>query len=1725
LCDAWSFAVIAAEIGRLVKQKSLTPPLAQCSDFAAWQNSLADGNEPAQTLPDAIEFGGGDALGWCPVEVDTVPDPEPWLGAAWRVLVARLSSGAPVGWVRALRPYAELNDCVGLLAAPLVVMDPVPADQPFAELVATTARNLAQPFEHLRLPTEGGHLRFGFRFTFATHSAARLLRVRDHVDRFAVQLSALWGTEGPIEVGLQFDEQRVDRASAERLAERLTTFLAAARRAPRTAIDVLPVVGPRERAALATLSRGPALQRTRNRGLHDFLFDICAQQPDAIAVEDQTVQITYGGLVAFASRWAWTLRSHGVGLESAVGLCLEPSARTIGAIFAVLEAGGAYVPLDARLPRERLQQFVAAAGIRVLLVEKATQSRAPDVPLVIRIDCDPPNAPPSTRPPRLFDMAGAAYLLFTSGSSGVPKPVVVEHRQIVAYVTGLLAHVDILAPRAALISTLAADLGHTYLFGTLAAGGRLIVAAWTNSFDPDGLAADLARRPIDALKIVPSHLEALLGAARPKALLPRKVLILGGDVCSWALVERVRSLVPGVVVWNHYGPTEATVGVLAGPLGASETAPPALGTPLPGETVHLLDPLGDLVPVEVPGEIYLSGAGVARGYAGRPASTAELFLPDPFGEPGARRYRTGDRARWRADGRVGFIGRVDEQTKMRGFRVEPSEVAAVLRAQPGIAEALVRPIGHGATRYLAAYVVPDVSYYAGSLSTLAGEHVRGWVNVFSETHDVLKPRLGETFEPFGWNSSYTDHPLPMADVREQVERTVERISALRGSRILEIGCGTGLLLFPLAAQCTRFVGTDPSPAMLCYIQGVLESLPELTGRVELLERHAIDTNGLEPASFDVVVLNSVIQYFPSVEYLVEVLTRVTRLVRPNGRIFVGDVRNLRLLDAFHASVQLFRAGDGESTRQIAEQSARQRSREAELLIDPDFFTTIHGRVPGVTGAEVYMKGGCSDNELTRFRYDAVLYVGGGQAESVSFVDWCGAEYDLARLDAVLAAVDRLALTGIPNGRVGRDVQLVEMLRDPDGPPTAEGLRKALDSQSESKVQPVDPEALTMAARRSGHRVRLRWAPAGQEAQFEAVFARTQLGLVAPSFTPRGLALFAYANAPLLDKLAAQIVPSLDEAIHRALPKYMHPSAYTLLAGLPVTPNGKVDTDALPIPPHTLPDLARTYLVPRTPVEQQIAEVWREVLQLERIGVHDDFFKLGGHSLLATQVVARLRRLFDVTLPLRAFFNGPPTVERLATLLTADSARGAAPLSRRGDGGGAVALSHAQARYLLEADPTHPVFNVPFAFYVEGALDIDALRRGLDEIARRHSVWRTVFEGDRGGRQRVVDNIDFALREINLGMLDADDQGGAVRRIAGQAALTRFDLAVSPPVRGTLMSLGPNRHALSLVVHHIVHDGWSTGIFCRELTALYAAFHAGQPSPLPELPLQYTDYAAWQSDWLRGAVLAEQVSYWVDRLHGRPLELALPTEQPRPLAQTWLGSGIGVALGARATEAVRRLARDQDTPLFVPLFTGFVALLYVVTGQDDIGIGTPIANRTHSELEQLLGCFINFLVLQTDLRGNPTFLELMARVRKTCVDAYEHQDAPFRKLIEALLPNRSLARPPLFQVMFELANQPGSRRLMLSDVALTAFEFEHGTSEFELNLILQEDSMAGEAGQPVGITGWLLYRTDLFSETSATALFAAYRRLIEAAAANPYRRLSDFVAESPKWPAPWTDIDH
>ena len=582
------------------------------------------------------------------------------------------------------------------------------------------------------------------------------------------------------------------------------------------------------------------------------------------------------------------------------------------------------------------------------------------------------------------------------------------------------------------------------------------------------------------------------------------------------------------------------------------------------------------------------------------------------------------------------------------------------------------------------------------------------------------------------------------------------------------------------------------------------------------------------------------------------------------------------------------------------------------------------------------------------------------------------------------------------------------------------------------------------------------------------------------------------------------VEELQRYLKARVPDYLVPSGMVVLAKLPLTANGKLDRQALPSP-EEFAARTRSFEPPQTPVEQTLAAIWEQVLRRTRIGRNDNFFDIGGHSLLATQIISRVRGAFKVEVPLQRLFDAP-TVAALALQIEAlDGPRAAAPppivpVPRDQD----LPLSYAQQRLwvLDQLDPNNPLYNIVRAWRIEGCLSVSALERSLNHIVLRHESQRTTFAVRNGEPIQIIRAcLNLPLEEVDITFVPSQEQASEVRRLASAAAAEPFHLERGPLLRARLYKLGSHAHVLSLTMHHIISDAWSAGVFFAELSQCYEAFAGNATPSLPELEIQFADYAVWQRNWLAGEVLNKELDYWRRQLAGAPSVLNLPMDRPRPAVRTFSGSYETIRLSSELGSALTGLSKQAGTTTFMSLLTIFGCLLARLSAADQVVIGTDVANRNRAELEHLIGFFINLLPLRVDLTGNPTFRELLSRLRETTLGAYAHQEVPFDKLVEDLRPDRGLNHNPIVQVLFVMQNVPRPPR-ELAGLEIDSFEIPVTSSKFDLAVFVQETSSGP-------LMHWL-YSTELFDRESVRRMAGQFEALLNNAIANPDARLNSLA---------------
>ncbi|WP_016952818.1 non-ribosomal peptide synthetase [Anabaena sp. PCC 7108] len=592
-------------------------------------------------------------------------------------------------------------------------------------------------------------------------------------------------------------------------------------------------------------------------------------------------------------------------------------------------------------------------------------------------------------------------------------------------------------------------------------------------------------------------------------------------------------------------------------------------------------------------------------------------------------------------------------------------------------------------------------------------------------------------------------------------------------------------------------------------------------------------------------------------------------------------------------------------------------------------------------------------------------------------------------------------------------------------------------------------------------------------------------------------LVAYIISKSNQNSQSEISIELREYLKQKLPDYMIPSGFVVLESFPLTTNGKIDYRALPAPDFSANQ--SNYVAPRTPIEEIIANIWIQVLKVEKIGIDDNFFELGGHSLLATQVISRIRQSFNLEIPLRLLFECP-TIAQLSSQIGNNNSLPVPQIEPRKHQEN-LPLSFAQQRlwFLDQLEPNSTAYNMPYRLRLQGSLNISALEKSIDQIIQRHEILHTNFISLEGQPIQVISNkINFNLPIIDLQSLPDEQREIEAQRIAKEETQQPFNLAEDSLFRVKLLRVNQTEHWLLFNFHHIIFDGWSFRVLFEELKAVYTAYCHDLISPLPPLIIQYADFTLWQRNWLAGEVLESQLNYWKKQLSGTLTVLQLPTDYPRPQVQTYEGVAHALTLSPELTANLQSLSQKQGVTLFMTLLAAFKVLLCRYSGQEDVIVGTPIAGRNRSEIEGLIGFFVNTLVLRSDLSGNPSFRELLSRVRQVTLNAYAHQDVPFEKLVEELQPERDLSHTPLFQVWFNMVNLEETS-LELNGLKVEPVSGFKIDSKFDLSLYLRAENNQ--------INLQFVYNKVLFNVDTIQWMGMHFQQLLEGISANPEKPIS------------------
>jgi amino acid adenylation domain-containing protein/FkbM family methyltransferase len=1545
--------------------------------------------------------------------------------SAFQVLLFRLTGSSEIG-IHVLfecRQFEELRGACGLFAKYIPIHCRLNRHVSFGELRGKTDSALEESEkweEYYRPDTQVAHfdtdrgadlILFDFLDWRSPDSSdsLRLIPLSHEVcqERYKLRVSGKWTGEG-LKVVLSYDEERYEREGMERLGGHYLELLRRGMREPCKGVGRLEMfsAGAR-REVLEEVNEGLEEQEEGEGSMQEAFEREVERVRDAVAVTKEGEHLSYEGLNERAERMAGRLIRMGVGAEEVVGICVGRGIEQVVGLMGVIKSGGAYVAIDPGQGEERIRYMLEDAKVRVLICDEQTRGPKGWTGEVVRMEeLDEEVEEGGSRRGRSGGR-NLGYLMYTSGTTGRPKGVMIEQRGVMNLLQGLERRVygsHRQVRRVSLNAPVWFDASVKQLM-QLMRGRTIVVVGEEERRDGRALLERIEREGVEVLDCTPSQLRMLLeaGMERVGGAKPEVVLVGGEDIDEETWREMRGSGVREY--YNVYGPTECTVDATLervrgqqGERGGEERRKKErsnIGRPLLNTMCYVLDEEKELRPVGMKGELYIGGRGVGRGYKGKEEMTAESFVPDEYsGEKGGRMYATGDVVTYDQEKRLEYVGRLDEQIKLRGYRIEPGEIERVMEEHPWVEQALVLVSGgERGGGELVAYVKRRRT---GVGAMRRAYKMSGKMEVIGHNANETRYLYEEIFE----RESYMKHGIEIGEE----------------SVVVDVGANIGLFSIYAARKAVR--GT------VLAIEPIKEIYETLRMNVEHMGVKTIHCGiGREEKKEEEWV------YY-------------------RGYTMMSGKREF---------------ADAEAEKEvIGRYLANERQRGIE-------------------------EGELDAEEVVGWRFEGERRVS-GQRRMREVIEEEGLErIDLLKIDVQRAELE--VLEGIGEGDWGKIGQIVMEVHDGKGEATEgrlEEVRELLEGRG-YRVETEQDELLVGTDRYTMYAVK-REGQKGERGERRRGESKE-------------------GGEVVVNSVEEGRVERIRAWLRRRVPEYMMPLEIIEVEEYPLTSNGKVDRRRLQEVTRGLEEEAPEKSEARGEYEEIMQSIWSEVLGRE-VGVEQSFFEAGGHSLLATQVMSRVREAFGVALPLRALFE-EETIRRLSKRVEkAKKVRDEGGRERekveRVSGRTRERASFAQERLWVIEQMGGPggLYNCPKAVRMKRTMEAEKLERAVKRLAERHEILRTRYDEEGGELWQVID--EGCERTIGFENREARGEEEA-RQIIEEEARKGFDLRNGPILRLTVIQEGEASTVLMLTIHHIASDDWSMGLMLNELNELYeeeareASGGAGEQSREDEKEerLQYADYARWQRATLTGSSLDDLLDYWKTRLGGELPVMKLPVKSTRPAVPSPEGRRMALIVPQELADRVKIVSRENRVTSFMTLLSAFNILMHRNTAQDDILVGTVMANRNRVEFEKILGFFVNTVVLRTDLSGNPTFREVMRRTRDVVLQAYAHQDLPFEKLVQELNPERAPGQTPLFQVMFAHQDAPLAGG---SDLSLGNVESETKMSRFDLSLIVTDTHK--------GLLMSVDYKTDLFDEATITRMLHGYRNLIDEAVQDPDRRISD-----------------
>jgi len=1735
VADGWSMNLLVKELNELYgavdkgRQVALPTLSIQYKDFALWQNALlideamnkhraywhaqlsgeftplelpCDFKRPAiQTYEGAhLEFSIDKETSSLIYILCNEQDVSLFvmLNALLKVLLFRYSGQEDIliGTGSSGRVHNDLENQIGLYVNTLVLRDRIDGKQSFSVFLQQIKSTVLSAFEHEMYPFDRLVEDLELERDASRHPLFDVMMILQNNERSRYHFSDLeiercereykiskmdlgfyfYEDAGAIKLLLEYSTSLFSERSMQSMFAHFENLLKEALRDVNQAVGQMNLLSEHERDLLVHKNIQVQTKKTGTQSIVDLFEGQARAKPNKTALVFKETSLSYAELETKANQLAnYLLGKYQLQKDDMVGLMTERSEWTVIAILGILKTGAAYVPIDPASPQERMQFILQDTDCKTLLSDRELEGA-----LYLFDECIW-KVGISTAPNRTISPDSLAYVIYTSGSTGMPKGVMVEHSSAVNLANELNAIVCLGDEESCLmLSQYFFDASVETMIMAWLSGGKLVMISMDELMDPASLQNVMSKHAVTHTDATPSMIRYLPIDANSSL---RRV-VCGGEACPQELIDKMSKYCD---FWNAYGPTEATVTTTVKKLQSGDRI--TIGKPIGQAEVYILNSEGSLCPPNISGEICIAGAGLARGYLNRPKLTSEKFVPHPF-KKGERMYRSGDFGRMLPDGNIEFIGRADDQVKVRGHRIELGEIEAQIRQQPAVNKVVVLPSEEGDLKACFSY---DLSLLPeATLDELSKVVKEDWDTTFKEAYQT-KEGVDGHFDISGWKSSYTRNDIPSGEMQIWVEETVKSILAYRPRRVLEIGCGTGLLLFRVAPHVQTFHGIDISEDVVRQVQGVING-DERFAHVSLAQGEAYEPDKFGGEKYDMIIINSVVQYFPDAEYLKKTLLAATALLEENGRLFVGDVRNNDLLPLFLHSIQCHQATGKESLEKISENVRMALDKEEELAVSPAFFKDFVNKNQLGLQIEMQLKRGAYVNELSKFRYDVCLFRQDGQSMPTKWLDWKNESMQSIEICLEKRTGEPLAIKCIPDARLMIDVRQELLMEE-----NFANIGELKAHPSLRNIETIAIEDLEELAKRHACKLYANWSD--KKGCMDVVFANAETQLPSIDFDVMRREGNNLASFPRKKMREGLIAKQIKEALKTSLPAYMIPTHFFALDEFPLSANGKIDKKKL-LALSNESSRQKGGEQPQTHAEKQLAALWEDVLKEKRISLDDNFFNLGGHSIKAIQLSNAVQKAFGLTFDVNMIFQYPDLKAQAALLESlSDTGFSSIPQIPRHD---FYDLSNGQRRFwvLQQFQDAQGSYNMPCALRLKGSLNFSTLEKALLMLVQRHEILRTNFAEVNGKTVQFV-------REITQAPLYQEkvENEFLCQKAVWSEIAKAFDLENSQLFYLKVYMLSDEDCILLFNMHHIISDGWSINVMLKEFTALYEEFCTSSSSTLPLSSIQYKDYAAWQNTRLSSGELETQMLYWHNKLNNTP-NLELPTDFERPTVKSRKGEHLLFSLDQQTSAALKVLCQQEGTTLFAALIALTKTLLYRYSGQTDIATGTISSGRKHPDLENQIGFYVNTVVLRDELKPDESFKENLRLVKTNVLEAFKNDEYPFDFLVEELDLQRDTGRNPLFDVLIVLQNNE-SGGWKFHQATAEGYMLETNTSNFDLTFNFYERE--GE------ICLGLEYRMDLFKKETIERLFGHLQELTVSAIAKPGDNLNslDIIPKAEK----------